>query len=81
MTPAFRLFISSTFSDQLAERNALQERVFPALRQFCQERGARFQAVDLRWGVRDEAGLDQRTMTICLEELHAVSRPSCGPTS
>ncbi len=28
----FRIFVSSTFSDLDAERNALQERVFPRLR-------------------------------------------------
>ena len=32
----FRVFVSSTFSDPKAERNALQERVFPELRKLCQ---------------------------------------------
>jgi hypothetical protein len=31
----FRTFVSSTFSDLIAERNALQERVFPRLRDLC----------------------------------------------
>ena len=31
-TRTFRVFVSSTFSDLNAERNALQERVFPRLR-------------------------------------------------
>ena len=44
----FRVFVSSTFSDLKAERNALQERVFPRLRELCAAHGARFQAVDLR---------------------------------
>jgi len=64
-----RVFVSSTFGDLVAERNALQERVFPALRALCESRGARFQAIDLRWGVSDEAGMDQRTMAICLAEV------------
>ncbi len=51
----FRVFISSTFSDLEAERNALQEHVFPKLREFCMEYGCRFQAIDLRWGVSEEA--------------------------
>jgi hypothetical protein len=55
-------------SDLKAERNALHERVFPALEALCEERQARFQAIDLRWGVREEAGLDQQTMRICLDE-------------
>jgi len=58
----FRIFVSSTFSDLKAERNALQERVFPDLRQLCAAQGWQFQAVDLRWGVSEEAGHDQRTM-------------------
>ena len=70
----FRVFISSTFSDMVAERNALQERVFPNLERYCLQRGARFQAIDLRWGVRTEAGLDQQTMAICLEELGRCQR-------
>jgi NACHT domain- and WD repeat-containing protein len=65
----FRVFVSSTFSDLVAERNALQERVFPRLSKFCQKHGARFQAIDLRWGVSEEASLDQQAMSICLQEL------------
>jgi WD40 repeat protein len=73
----FRVFVSSTFSDLVAERNALQQRVFPSLQQRCHEQGARFQAIDLRWGVSDEARLDQRTMDVCLQELRRcqVSAP------
>ena len=47
----FRIFVSSTFSDLKAERNALQERVFPKLRELCLQHGARFQAIDLRWRI------------------------------
>jgi len=61
--------VSSTFSDMKKERNALQEEVFPRLRRLCLDRGTRFQAIDLRWGVSEEAGLDQRTMRICIAEL------------
>jgi NACHT domain- and WD repeat-containing protein len=64
----FRLFVSSTFSDFRVEREALREWVFPRLRRYCESRGFSFQAVDLRWGVSEEAGLDQRTIPICLEE-------------
>ena len=68
-TRTFRVFVSSTFADLKAERDALAERVFPRLRELCWQNGARFQAVDLRWGVSSEASLDQRAMLICLEEL------------
>lgn len=65
----FRIFVSSTFSDFKEERSALQNRVFPKIRELCMQNGCRFQAVDLRWGVSDEASLDQQTMKICLEEI------------
>ena len=51
----FRVFVSSTFADLKAERNALQEHVFPKLRRLCERHGCRFQAIDLRWGVSEEA--------------------------
>ncbi len=69
MSRTFRLFISSTFSDLEAERHALHRQVFPGLQRLCESKGARFQAIDLRWGVSDEAGLDQRTMPLCLDEI------------
>jgi len=65
----FRVFVSSTFSDLKEERNALQEKTFPELRKYCRDRGARFQAIDLRWGISQEAALDQLTMNICFEEI------------
>ena len=65
----FRVFVSSTFSDLKAERDALQRDVFPRLRALCWRHGCRFEAIDLRWGVSEEAALDQQTMNICLEEL------------
>lgn len=65
----FRVFISSTFSDFVEERNALQREVFPKLRQLCEQKGCKFQAVDLRWGVSEAAVQNHRTLDICLEEV------------
>ena len=53
-TRTFRVFVSSTFEDLKEERNALQRDVFPVLSKLCQSHGARFQAIDLRWGVREK---------------------------
>lgn len=41
-TKTFRIFVSSTFSDLKAERNALQQYVFPRLRDLCAQHGCRF---------------------------------------
>jgi len=78
-TRTFRIFVSSTFSDLKEERNALQRYVFPRLRELCTQAGCRFQAIDLRWGVREEAGLDQETMKICLDEVSRSQRTSPRP--
>ena len=75
----FRVFVSSTFSDLIVERNELQNSAFRNLRQYCQDRGARFLAIDLRWGVNEEASLDQQTMKICLEELKRCQSLSPRP--
>lgn len=78
-TRTFRVFVSSTFEDLKEERDALQRDVFPKLRDLCEQHGSRFQAVDLRWGVRDEAALDQQTMTICLREIRRCQATGVRP--
>ena len=69
MSKTFRVFVSSTFQDLKAERNVLQEQTFHRLLGYCRERGASFQAIDLRWGVSEQASLDQQAMNICLGEI------------
>ena len=78
-TRTFRVFVSSTFEDLKAERDALQRGVFPKLRKLCEENNARFQAIDLRWGVRDEAALDQQTLEICLREIERCQQTGIKP--
>ncbi len=75
----FRIFVSSTFSDLKGERNALQEKVFPRLRDLAAAHGCRFQAIDLRWGVSEEAALDQQTMKICLGEIERCQKVTPRP--
>ena len=75
----FRIFVSSTFSDLKAERNALQAFVFPRLRELCEKHNARFQPIDLRWGVSSEASLDQQAMNICLGEVVRCRKVSPRP--
>src|SRR3990170_8265845 len=75
----FRIFVSSTFADLKAERDALQRSVFPRLKELCERSGARFQAIDLRWGVSQEAGLDQQTIPICLTEIERCQKLTPRP--
>ncbi len=75
----FRVFVSSTFSDLKEERDALQKRVFPRLRELCMQHGCRFQSIDLRWGVREEASYDQQTLKICIEEIKRCQRTRLKP--
>ncbi|MEI8384274.1 MAG: DUF4062 domain-containing protein, partial [Planctomycetota bacterium] len=77
--PIIRVFVSSTFSDLKHERNALHAKVWPELERYCQQRGFTFQAIDLRWGVPAEAGLNHRTMRICFEELRRSQETSPEP--
>jgi NACHT domain- and WD repeat-containing protein len=79
LTPTIRIFISSSFKDLTEERNALQKNVFPKLRELCELHGARFQPVDLRWGVSDEAAVDQQTMKICLDEIKRCQKITPKP--
>jgi hypothetical protein len=75
----FRVFISSTFADMREERKILQKEVFPKLEKYCESKGARFQAVDLRWGVTEASQLEQKTIDICLGEVKRCQKISPKP--
>ncbi|WP_294591821.1 DUF4062 domain-containing protein [uncultured Bacteroides sp.] len=74
-----RLFVSSTFVDMEVERDLLQYRVFPEIYRYCNQKGWQFEGVDLRWGISQEAGYDQKTMQICLDELRRCQELSPQP--
>lgn len=76
---AIRIFISSTFSDFSNERDVLQKRVFPELSKMCRARGVEFQAVDLRWGIREDEAREQQTLDICLKEVQRCLEVSPQP--
>jgi len=61
------------------ERNALQEKVFPKIRELCEQHGARLQVIDLRWGVSEEASLDQQTVKICIDEIKRCQNTTPRP--
>ena len=78
-TKIFRVFVSSTFTDMQKERSILQRDAFPRLEKYCEENGARFQAVDLRWGVNEESQLNQKTLQICFNEIARCQKISPKP--
>jgi hypothetical protein len=78
-TKTFRVFVSSTFTDMKEERRKLQRDVFPKLEQFCNEKGAKFQAVDLRWGINEKTQLNQKTLQTCLNEVARCQKLSPKP--
>ena len=80
ISKVFRVFVSSTFSDFELERNYLQQHVFPRLEELCRAHGALFQPVDLRWGITDEASLDQKTLDICLNEVRMCAEITPRPS-
>ena len=67
----FRLFISSTFSDFQVERETLQTKIFPEIKEYCSTKGYTFQPIDLRWGVSNEAQLDQKALEMCIKEVQS----------
>ncbi|XP_053558868.1 NACHT domain- and WD repeat-containing protein 1 [Bombina bombina] len=74
-----RLFISSTFSDMVAERDAIIELAYPEVQKFCQKNGLEFELVDMRWGVSDYATVDHKTTELCLREIEHCQKTSMGP--
>lgn len=73
-----RFFISSTFADMAKERNILQ-RLFAKLSTEYAAKEWQIEAVDLRWGISQEAGYDNKTMQICKSEIRRCQQLSPRP--
>jgi len=68
------IFISSTFTDMMAERDALRDFVFKELEEKLQERRYRLEPIDLRWGVettdkKDKEQKERMVLKVCLNEI------------
>lgn len=74
-----RIFISSTFEDMKRERDIIQQKIYPGLLEEYVHKGWQIEFVDLRWGISKEAGVSQKTMRICKEELERCQRISPRP--
>lgn len=73
-----RFFISSTFEDMILERNLLQS-IFDELSENYAQKGWQIESIDLRWGITKEAGMDNKTMQICMTELKRCQELSPKP--
>ena len=67
------IFISSTFRDMQAERDMVQKKVLPALREEARKYGENVGVIDLRWGV-DTSALETeegaaKVLKVCLDEI------------
>jgi hypothetical protein len=74
----FRIFVSSTFGDFQAEREALRA-VWDRLEIWCAGHGASFQVVDLRWGIGPDVAFSHDTIQICLNEVKRCQKLSPKP--
>jgi len=63
-----RLFISSTFKDFTAERDAFNKSLFPRLHRYCLDRGYSFLPVELRWGILEEDSKSGKVCVTCIRE-------------
>ncbi|CAF4640102.1 unnamed protein product [Rotaria socialis] len=72
-----RVFVSSTFSDTLAERDSLIDTVFPKLKTYCREKyGLEFQYSDMRWGIQSESADNHGEVETCLNEIKMCQKYS-----
>ncbi|PIK50405.1 putative NACHT and WD repeat domain-containing protein 2 [Apostichopus japonicus] len=74
------IFISSTFTDTILERDTLMEDVYPYIRAYARKLGLDFNAVDFRWGIRKSLCNEHKAAEICLTEVARCRETSCGPS-
>jgi hypothetical protein len=72
------IFVSSTFRDMQAERDALRDFVLLRVNEFAAKYGHAVEIIDLRWGVDtasvSEAEQNHKLLCTCLDEIKR-SRP------
>jgi hypothetical protein len=67
-----KIFVSSTFTEFAAEREALARRVLPELQRRASRRGVHVAAIDLRWGVTRAESAAGTAVKRCLREVDAA---------
>ncbi|KAK3745822.1 hypothetical protein QZH41_017139 [Actinostola sp. cb2023] len=62
-------FVCGTFRDFHAERDYLNQAIFPQLDALCRQRGLRFLPVDLRWNSKQGQATSEQTLRVCLDNV------------
>lgn len=62
-----KVFVSSTFADMHAERDAIQMFVLPKIRKLAEQVGEGFDFCDLRWGINTDDKTENECMSTILE--------------
>ena len=75
---ALVVFVSSTFTDTMNERNILLQEILPELRKKGREQGVEARFVDMRYGIRDGSTDRHLTWKLCVEQLEKCFRESAG---
>ena len=67
------IFISSTFQDMQQERDILQYKVLPRIKDFAKQYGKNIELCDLRWGINslemDEEKSTMKILQVCFDEI------------
>jgi hypothetical protein len=79
-TNTFSVFVSSSLNDTSAEREYLQQHVWPAVRQVVNEFGMEFEFVDPLQSLKSRSDVDFNHVFYeqCMHELQRCQRESCG---
>lgn len=65
------IFISSTFSDMVSERDLVMYEIYPELEKWGKSHGININIVDLRWGITEEqAKALHHTIKLCLMKVN-----------
>ena len=73
-----KFFVSSTFTDTTAERDAFMARVYPVVRARARMLRVTFEPAEMRWGIRAASNDDNRTEELCMRKLAECKRESGG---